>query len=415
MNNNLNEDIWDIDTRNQIINDIEEYLYLYMFKDASINKKDVVMTLLNLDESDLNRLKIVYFLLSKQLTDLIIILPQLLRNLTHTTSRKEEITKSVITGHINWSQTVKIRTDTYVKDRSVFVCEKTEKEYDLPENQLLKFLLIKIRKMIQSLDFINLENNLNKTSTDNWQNSIEKIYQTIKKTLNNIHIQEVNIIRNVNNKMLRKTLQNHNNLYEYVYKLYELYEKIFIFEDSKEFKKLLQKQILEPLNNDKLYEIYILFNLLNSLDKDKINLGLYFTNNDYTIHYDSNPKINIYYQHLPKPFKDNNYNKYKIYDLELKNRIPDIIIEYIDKKETKYRLVEIKRSDDKNYIRNSIYKMFAYLKDYEQASFNYPNILLVWDVDIKENYTYENTLSNEIAILGFKKFIEHKKDILKLN
>jgi len=56
--------------------------------------------------------------------------------------------------------------------------------------------------------------------------------------------------------MIYKAYRNRNNAYDNVAECCELYEKLFITNDQEILRELIKKQIFEPLNNDKLFEIY---------------------------------------------------------------------------------------------------------------------------------------------------------------
>ena len=108
--------------------------------------------------------------------------------------------------------------------------------------------------------------------------------------------------------------RNHN--YREVVKSYILYEKLFYSNNVDTLKSLIEKQLLEPLNNDKLYELYILFKILEKLEEKGgiLSLGLLKpgkTTSTYVAQYhDEHGTINVYYQKMPSGCWK--YNEYKI-------------------------------------------------------------------------------------------------------
>ena len=403
MYNDKQDDIWPEETIERVICEIQEYLQLYLFKDASIDTELFVNQLFNLDEENILTLKKLHFLISSEVKSFIRILPFLVRNLSHSTNKEEIETHGNIIGQINWNQTFKNRMKTGLKDKSIFVCNTNKKLYDLPENQLLKYMLNKINKFIKDINITYDE--LYKEEVINYNDYLNNIHIITHKAAKNPNLKNVLLPKHITTKTITKTIKSHNNLYEDLVNIYKLYEKLFITNDETILSELLNKQVLKPNNNDTLYEVYILFKIIEKIDKENIQLKLLKAGNDYVIHSKFNDKeINIYYQHLPEAFKNNNIQKLQpYYNIELYNKRPDIIIEYIKNNKKTYKIIEIKRTEDSGYIRDSIYKVFGYLKDYEKIPLIKPNILVVWNgIKLKQQYNLEK---EDLIILNHNEFI----------
>jgi len=404
------EDIWSQETYERIIIEIQDYLQLYLFKDSTINSELAVTRLFDLDEENILILKKLHFIISKEVEDFVKILPYLVRNLSHSTNKEEIETHGNIIGQIDWNQTLKQRMKTGLKDKSLFVCNTNKKLYDLPENQLLKYLLNKINKFIKDIN-ISFNENIKENIT-NYQDYISNIHIITSKTIKNVHLKEVELPRYITTKTINKTIKSHNNLYESVVKVYDLYEKLFILNDESELLNLLNKQVLTPNNMDTLYEVYILFKIIEKIDNNSIQMALLKSGKDYTFHSEFEDKeVNIYYQHLPEVFQSNNLKKLRpYYNLKLTNKRPDIIVEYVKKGKKTYKIIEIKRTQNPNYIRDSIYKVFGYLKDYEKVKLEQPNILVVWDgIELEKQ---DNLNKQELIILNHNEFLNKINDFV---
>ena len=299
---------------------------------------------------------------------------------------------------------------TGLKDKSLFVCNTNKKLYDLPENQLLKYLLNKINKFIKDIN-ISYNENL-KEDIINYHDYISNIHIITSKTIKNVHLKEVELLGHITTKTIIKTIKSHNNLYESVVKVYDLYEKLFILNDEKVLLDLLNKQVLTPNNMDTLYEIYILFKIVEKIENDSLQMAVLKSGNDYTVHSEFEDKeVNIYYQHLPEMFQNNNLKKLRpFYNLQLTNKRPDIIVEYLKNDIKTYKIIEIKRTQDPNYIRDSIYKVFGYLKDYEKITLEQPNILVVWGGIKLEKQ--DNLNKHEMIILNHDEFLNKINDLV---
>lgn len=399
------DELWDSNTKLKIINELKDYLQLYLFKGNGFPENGI-NKLFNLRENELNTLKSVHFLLSNQLNEFIEILPQLMRNLAHSTSKEKVITKGVIRGKIDWNTTFKTRYSYGYNDSSLFVCTPPSKSYDLCENQLLKFVLRKIVYLFEdTLSFINLEIN----ESDNWHEEVKLKYFKAKKTLKNVYFNEISDVNLIRPKTLRKAFMHRNQFYKTLANLYRLYDDLFISNDLDVLKSIVETQLLKPASDDTLYELYTFFKLVDKLEVKE--LGLLMPKNDYAVLGDyGNCEVKIYYQELPKD--DFSYSKYKEtfknYDINVNLRRPDILIEF----NGSYRIVEVKRTSNPNYIRNSVYKVLGYLNDFNQVKFskNILGVIVVWDgINISSKYAF----SNEILILNKNEFIDKLDMILR--
>lgn len=397
------DDIWDKKTHQEVLESVKQYLDLYMFKASVPNLKNAVKNIFKLNETDLNYLKSVHFLLSNEVQVFVNILPQLLRNLSHSTNKKELISKGVVRGSVDWNQTLKTRYSQGFNDYSLFSCNCPTKLYDLEENQLLKFILKNIVLLANNL-------NLNKDSKY-WENKINDIYFEAKTSLNNVYFQNISDLKIVSPKIVRKAYNHRNNFYKKAVEVYKKYETIFIREDKQELVNLVSNQILEPLNYDQLYELFVFFNLIDCLPQDNLDLGLLRKGNMYAANY--NDEIKIHYQNVPEDFKQDSIYKGILanYDINSSSKRPDIIIEFIGNGKSSYRLIEVKRSKDLGYIYQSVYKVLGYLKDYENIELceNIPAVLVLWDGIAIAG---KNAFDKELLIFNKKEFLKNKEKLI---
>ena len=422
-NNSFQEDKLNENNRDFILKDIHQFLYLYLFKGNVTNVPDVVVeNLFDLPHDDLILIKIVHFLLSDEIKDLIKVLPNLIRNLSHSTKNEQKEFKGVINGHIDWNNTLKQRLITNFNDKSLYVCNPSSKFYDLEENQLLKFLLRKIVYLKNEyLEFFNsdilldIENN----KTEDWQSIIDTNFNISKKVLKKVYFEEITSINSVSAKHLRKTYKNRNPLYHKVAKAFILYEDLFILNRSDILNDLIEKRVIVTLDDDKLFELYILFNLIKILPKSTIDLKLVYNKNEYVAEaWINDYLIRFYYQKIPNILK--NESKYlhllNKYQINKKVKIPDIIIEFEKNNKFLYRLIEVKNSSDSNYIRNSLYKVFGYYKDFEGIDVcclidKFPVILIMWS-GIKLNKNYD-PFNDEIIIFNRQEFLSYLNKLIE--
>lgn len=401
-----------------ILEEIKEFLHLYFFKgDISNNPNKQIEDLFDLSKDDLDTLKAIHFLLSDEVKSLVEILPILMRNLSHSTRKETEEFRGQIKGRVDWNQTLKERMSYGFDDKSLFICQPPSKYYDLEENQLLKFLLNRIISLKKNfVDFIDLsELNVEKIDSIDWQEKVSNIYQMAKKTLKKVYFNDISSIKTVKSKHLRKAYKNRNQLYHRVAKVYILYEDLFIAEDENVLRDLVENRLIKAADSDKLYEIYVFFNLIKSLPESK-KLRLLYSGNDYAVKSQiDDVRITIYYQKTPQNLRD--VSEYleilDNYEINKSVKSPDIIIEFEKDDEVYYRLVEVKNSSETGYVRESLYKVMGYYKDFERSYKyveKYPVVLVMWGgISISSDY---NPFNDKIIILNRLEFLNYLHKVL---
>lgn len=408
-----------------ILEDIKEFLQLYLFKGVFYLNNDTIENLFDLSHEDLIKMKTVHFILTDEVNDLINSLSQLIRNLSHSTKKEYEIYNGTIRGRIDWNQTFKERLSRGHDDKSLFVCALPSKYYDLEENQLLKYVLKRIIYLKENyLSFISAKSDDLKDidENDDWYTIVNNHYIKCKKMLKKVYFDDISSISKVKSKHIRKCYKNRNGLYHKVAEVYKIYEELFINSNADLLKELIEKRVIKSIHPDKLYEIYIFFNLVRALP-EVTKYKLLMSNNDYSICSENDDlKITIYYQKTPKELKE--VSQYldilKTFNISGKTRNPDIIIEFKNNNEIKYRLIEIKNSSSGEYINSSVYKVMGYYKDFEKINHldkfsfveNYPVVMINWaGSSINEEI---DSIESEILILNRKEFIKNVNNLITI-
>ena len=365
---------WDVETREEILSEVKNYLYLYLYKEAGINEiKNSIANLTGLRDEDISMLQRIHFLLSPQVQEFLSVAKKLVRNLSHSTVNQEIISRGMIRGSIDWGKTYEERSKEGFKNKSIFSCKTTNKIYDLPENQLFKFLLNKIAIMTKNTSDEGLKPlDIKESDNEYWHNTIIEARRISLRLKNKSHMRDISDIDNVTPKMVRKTFKNKNNGYKAVVNCYLLYRSIFHEDDDSlhNLIELISNQVLKPLNDNKLFEIYVLFKLMDAFPKDYNRiLKLMHRDSDFVSQYSKdNQTINLYYQNLPEGFGEkskrlaisSSYNDFGIGAGE-----PDIIVEICENDSKRFRLIEIKNSSKNDTLKRGLNEVYAYLKEYE--------------------------------------------------
>ena len=113
-----------------------------------------------------------------------------------------------------------------------------------------------------------------------------------------------------------------------------------------------------------------------------------------------------------------NKDIFEYYDPNVSLRRPDIILKISKGNKKFYRLIEVKRTKDRNYIVDSVYKVLGYLNDFEwcfKKTNNPQGVLVIWDGANMKNM--DKALEQPVFILqdknmekGFIKLLELEND-----
>ena len=100
------------------------------------------------------------------------------------------------------------------------------------------------------------------------------------------------------------------------------------------------------------------------------------------------------------------------YGLSDKLRRPDIVLEAKNGTKRNYYIIEVKRSDKRSYLVDGAYKLFGYLKDFENVQNSETKLygLLVGWSNIKDQDVFQE---NQIYISSWKNLTQTFDFILK--
>lgn len=413
-------DCWSVQKYEEILNYTNKHLWRFIQKNSVVaSAEDVFLNLTKVSKSNLQKLSNIYFILSDEVAEFIDeTAPSILKRLSKSSSKEYLTLKGNVKGKINWSKTIATR---YASggDPSVFVCIQRSPVFDLPENRLLLYLLRRILLICNSLsnniefnkDTISLDNSIGK---EKWIERVNIIGIKANKLIKNPFIRKIGDMHELSQKTIilaeKARGQRYTQLAQTARKYYTMINYPVDFLDSE-----LQGKTLKPLNKDTLYEIAVLFKLLETVRDNgwvEKSIGLIGGSSAVISSFVSGKKeIKVYYQGIPKEFAQN--SKYgplmDKYGLSDKLRRPDIVLEVKNGTKKNYYIIEVKRSDKRSYLVDGAYKLFGYLKDFESVQNSETKLyglLVGWsnikDQDVfQENQTYISSWKNLTQIFDF--------------
>ena len=385
-------DCWTDENYNEVLEFVEKHLWLFVQQNAGIHKpRQIVCNLAQLNYHELRLLQRIYFLLSETVQRSVReSTPCLLRRLVQSTDRVTTELKGSVRGNVDWSLTIKRRLSTGFNNRTVFVTRMAVKTYDLPEMQALKYLLTQINRLCgevlgvipEESEALPYQHNKKK-----WRDEIRSLYHLTRTFLKNAYLREIGLPTTVTDLMLQRVRCARNAEFKRVYESLRLYRRLFIQGEYGTLRDCFAQGVLKPLNRDTLYETYILFLTMESLEQAgwrREHLRLIGFGSGAVVCYRHGPTmLRVYYQTLPVAFAENSLytDLMRKYSIDARLRRPDMLLEFNADKQD-FKLVEVKRTRNKHYIVESVYKVLGYLKDFEKCfePEQMPHALLVvWD------------------------------------
>lgn len=387
-------DCWNDEEHQKIVEYASTNLWRFIQHNATFySKEQAFIDVTGLTRRNLAKLCDIYFLLADE-TEIFVTetAPAILNRLSKNSLTETSTLRGRVKGKVLWSKTM---TTRYISggDPSLFVCQQRSSIFDLPENRVLLFVLKQILRISEnilgtdSLEYYEFEHGL---KNGKWINIVKKLAYQCANLLRNPYIREISEIHDLSEKNIQETEKARGAHYTQL----ALTARILNKSQKRQVDFLYEKlsnRMLQPLNRDVLYEVAVLFKIMNHVRKNgwvekKVNL-IGGGSKIISRFVKDKTTLNIYYQSLPEVFVKK--SKYKdlmdYYQIDVGYRRPDIILEWISENGQKtYCIVEVKRSKNREYLIDGLYKLLGYIKDFENAyihTFDSKGILVGWETN----------------------------------
>ncbi|MFC5602453.1 hypothetical protein [Sporosarcina koreensis] len=401
-------DCWSSQDYEKVLESTSAKLWRFIQEHSSIVERDkIVENLTGLDFNQMNQLASIHLLLSKEVQELVEqTAPNIMRRLSKSSRQRTEVERGRIKGKVNWTRT--ILTQQTEKNPSLFVCIDRSPVFDLIENKVLLYCLRYvfqigqrvIKREIEPSDSISDDyiNDLKK-----WMKKVEDIHLKCKRLLKSPLLRDITELHGINMHQIEKTRKARGREYK---SLADIAKLIYVQTNQPlEFLyEIFSKQLLRPLSRDTLYEVAVAFKIIEVFKmngwKEK-RFSLIGEGRKYLSSLQKgNSSINISYQHIPSHFVTGSSYKELMQESKLSthHRRPDILLEWEnDGNGRRYTIIEVKRSQNRGYLADGVYKVLGYLKDFEKPLQDSPDsvgLLVGWRIqglqapkDNKEVYT----------------------------
>jgi len=226
---------------------------------------------LNID--NITRLLRIHFVLTQStnsnvgVIDFVEQLSQRLRRVKTTVRRETEVLSGEVKGKIRWKDTVIQRYNQNPKDYTLFVCDRGERDYDIPENLVLKSLLQIIHSIVYEDLAVAFENKYE------WlkQWTREKELKTILTSLflRNVYLKRIDLTNvTVNDRMINRAAASRLALYRDAALLISRYRRLMNYElDAVEARELLTNTFIKPEAMSVLFELYWAIKIIKQFEQ----------------------------------------------------------------------------------------------------------------------------------------------------
>lgn len=378
---------------------IGDDLIIYL-KGGYINPRSFLEEL-NLNINNLHQLLNIHFLLRSDVLGFVLALPRLMRNFRTSTSRENETFRCAVKGSINWGETIKNRCRESSRPATVFTCSHSEKYYNSPENLVLKEFIKTIYSIYDGLDIQQLK-------SYDWFKGAYSAHAIIKNLYErDIYLSRISSSTYISDRMVEDAAKSRMELYRMAAKLLRSYRRIANMNiDREEANKLLQDTFVEVCNEETLFELYWVINIIkknqtnarfNILSSQNTAVCSWINGDlQYDVYHNSTGSKNLKFCIPVDEIYgiENDYLKRKIKVLKDTREIstiifkekdndtfsnlwsgrPDIIIEIRNIKNgniEKIILGEVKYTEDRNYAIEGLKELLEYMNYIKNSNNNY--------------------------------------------
>lgn len=421
-----------MDKYERIVKEVSEFLHTYL--KAGYVKVDSFSHKIHQQIDRFEQLFIVRFLLQEETKQFVSDLPMLIRNFKTTTATKQLTNIAEVRGAIDWQETIRTRTNQNYADKLTFVTNENIRSYDTPENLVLKNLLTTLYDELYENDYVQ------KFYETDWFGTWKTLRRNVTTVLRkNIYLQRVPNIH-ISNRTLNNTMKHRNPLYKKAALILAQYNRFMRGQyDEEELEQLLRETFILPQEEDVLFELYWVIQLIKHNTKTSTLHLMDGTENivaswergeyEYAIYHDSTGPRELSFTTYISELKDSTHsyverlyasfqmvNEYREkyfnrgkQDIFHQGR-PDIIV-VVRYKETgelvKLIIGEVKNSHDIGYITTGLHELLDYIhlvkQDGEYAQGNIPvkGLLCTDEIEWNENSTEGDLV--QIVTPTFKK------------
>lgn len=292
-------------------------------------------------------------------------LPDLVRGVSHATTAEKELALAGIRGQIVWPETLRYRVS---RMRSHYVTRRLESSMDVPENQLLKWLVVKASELVSRT--------VTMVGTGNLTLELDAVRRAADQALASPYMREVAMPRRITSLMRHRAMRHRRKEYRIAESLSSELMDVVVAGRWSAIVNLLTSGWVVPISDDDLFEVFVLLKVMTHLSNllgKPSTYGVVRAGREHIAEYRSaDLTVRVYFDQAPRLSSVAANSEYLAV---LNNYVgivgslhrPDIILEVFRAGHpTRWLLIEMKNASTYDYVRESIYKGFGYLVDFAE-------------------------------------------------
>jgi uncharacterized protein (DUF433 family) len=267
-----------------LVDEIADDFNSYLSKGVRVEEITAKDPNLNID--DIEKVLRVHFVLTGSLDedndevdviDFVDDLRDRVRRIKTTVTKDTEFLENEVRGRIDWQQIIKERYRS-ASPNIGYACTQTRENYNIDENIVLKRLLAVIYETV----FKDLKPALDNPEEYAWfepwvapeedQEGLKEVVNEVY--LDNIYLQRIEVEdRNISDRTIESVKKSRSPLYRNAAELLDRYRHLTRQDiDEKEAKEVLQNTFVRPSENERLFELYWVFRILDRFDDPQFKL-----------------------------------------------------------------------------------------------------------------------------------------------
>ncbi|MQB35422.1 hypothetical protein DXT97_01110 [Agrobacterium tumefaciens] len=293
-------------------------------------------------------------------------LPALLRNLGHGSRSSPPSIQPTFKGKVLWQETILGRLSGTVP-RGRYVVAPIEKSADIPENQLLRLFLERV--VVTSSEMMRRGNG-------SLPQRFGRIRDAALKALSNSYLQGVSAESRISARMLNTAIRHRDRRYARLAHLTRDFDAAVTRGKWGQILDLLRKGWLAPVSSDDLFELYALIIVMQLVERDMgfgppAAYGLIQRGRSAVAtfaHPECDIAAELFFDQVPSGIFGGRSEYLDVISAHEgiggQERRPDIIIRFSTPFAERRLFMEVKETEDRVYMRDSVYKVLGYLRDF---------------------------------------------------
>lgn len=400
-------DIWSSSDRERILAEVTHRLWLFTRRAAlpARGRYRLVLQLTRLSDADLRRLRAIHYLIDPGLQRLLSeAVPDILRRMAAAKLPRIATTRGEIRGRIDWGRTAAERAACAagIYEHDLYVYRTGQRSADIAPNRVLKALLVHTGSLAAEVlgTHFSLDSHFAAGYEAGWTQYAAETYTLCRNCLNSPELRAVSVPDTISGEMLLAARTARNPAYAEIERHYRHCIELTGEGGSalpEITEAVLREQILQPLDPDVMYELWIFFRTLDVLEEHgwqarRLRLvGSKEESGEPAVYrHAAGGEMRVFFQQLPREWRTlSAYTGiFEKYALGTAARRPDMILHWTAPSGAeRFIIVEVKRSSNARYLADSAYKVLGYLKDFALAFADNPAdgvqipsaVLAVWE------------------------------------